>query len=120
MNLHTLLVLSDHSFPSPKKELRKQCSLGGRETKILFAVPLNQTPAGTKVFTVVYILVTQKRVPRNAMSLPIISLLLRELCVSILALGTKSRAAEWQFGDGTDENYLKKMHPTPCVTGRHC
>lgn len=112
--LHTLLVLSDHSFPSPtKRQLRKQSSLGGRETKILFAVPLNQTPAGTKVFTVVYTLVTQKGVPRNAMNLPIISLLLRELGVSILALGTKCRAAERQFDDGIDENYVLKNAPHP-------
>lgn len=74
--------------------------------KFFFAVPLNQAPAGTKVFTVVHILVTQKRVPRNAMSLPIISLLLKELCVSILALGTKRRATEWHLGNGTDEKYF--------------
>lgn len=47
------------------------------------------------------------------MNLPIISLLLRELGVSILALGTKCRAAEWQFDDGIDENYFLKNAPHP-------
>lgn len=72
--------------------------------KFFVVVPLNQTPAGTKVFTVVYIHATQNRVPRNAMSLLIISLLLRELCVSILAFGTKYRAAEWHLSNSIDEN----------------